>query len=1198
MDYQHLNLHHHRRQRHAMAKLLLLLIGVGLARANNREEVADVREGQDVTLKCRLNNPTLLSTGGQIYWMRQRNGEKDNVAIADTPLDWNYKVDLVPNEGRYDLTISHATYERDNGMFVCRFKEAGTGSDLHTTTVNLTVLIPPGSPRIDPETPTATEGQPIDLECSSQGGSPDPQIIWYRSGSDQKLQSVLKPGGGRDFATTSVLTINPGKDDDGAQYRCVIWNRALTDSEKMEAVVTLSVNYYPRITIGPENPLRVELDQTAVLTCSADAKPPVSNVRWTRGGRFIGTVSNLKIERVSLDDAGRYVCQADNGLGRLREAEVTLDVLYGPRVSVISSKDVDEREDVIISCNVTANPAPVTIEWLKEGDDSFRQNGIDILRLNRVSAVNQGNYVCRAVNILNPTGGEPSDRVGNATVAVRVRHAPGKTFITPKEAIAVQGEQATLTCGADPPGWPMPTYRWWRHDSENTLNLGSNYTIPRASLTDEGTYYCQPSNRLGKGTHASVRVQVHQPPRILEDLPKTAIHRIGKTDLSLTCRAQGKPQPSIRWLKDDEELNPADGLYNILVEQSSVGQNTVHTVQSTLQFRGPLRINDNQLLPTDRGTYKCVFKNDAREVDSSQLLRVEHSPITVHKANKVAFDLKEDAELECRMQAYPQPRFQWSLGPNFIESDGTHYSVNDTALHDDVYASVLTIKGVTEADYGSYTCKGTNTLGEHKTIITLQEKGRPEHPTNLHIINQGTHSIELAWEESFNGGFANTLFYVQAETMSGEMMSHDCQTQNPCTIQPLPQQTAFKLRVKAGNMMGESDFSEPIDAMTLIDVDTIPEPEEVYFERSSDTVSFRVLPTDLMLQAQIELRDGSGKWTPMEKLLPIGSGAHDHGEVYVGEEEPEEVRIRFCSIFVESSCGNYRDGMKVDYRPSMPTQTMSMQYMVAIIVGCVVFVALVALIFICCCCCRRRNNKLKNKTADMEVSHRSVVTQQAPPPPYYTVGMDNKGLDGSMDTGLDDPSKTAIYSSQQYHNYSQNGHINNAQNNNGMGYMDNSYSNSNNGGSVNSQDSLWQVKGHGDPQMTTHMSPHMSQDSRGYQYDPMVHGGYGISGYDDYSHYPASGYQGHSMMEDYPGSRTNYAANGDPYNAVHKQRKRVDHIDGDVSGMPDPYMEHYDQGAAEMNPENKPQISFDESLESGYSTPNSRNRRIIREIIV
>ena len=29
-----------------------------------------------------------------------------------------------------------------------------------------------------------------------------------------------------------------------------------------------------------------------------------------------------------------------------------------------------------------------------------------------------------------------------------------------------------------------------------------------------------------------------------------------------------------------------------------------------------------------------------------------------------------------------------------------------------------------------------------------------------------------------------------------------------------------------------------------------------------------------------------------------------------------------------------------------------------------------------------------------------------------------------------------------------------------------------------------------------------------------------------------------------------------------------------------------------------PQLGYDETLESGYSTPNSRNRRVIREIIV
>lgn len=51
-----------------------------------------MREGQDVTLKCRFNNPSLLQSGEQIYWMREGiNGKPDNVAIADTAFARNYK---------------------------------------------------------------------------------------------------------------------------------------------------------------------------------------------------------------------------------------------------------------------------------------------------------------------------------------------------------------------------------------------------------------------------------------------------------------------------------------------------------------------------------------------------------------------------------------------------------------------------------------------------------------------------------------------------------------------------------------------------------------------------------------------------------------------------------------------------------------------------------------------------------------------------------------------------------------------------------------------------------------------------------------------------------------------------------------------------------------------------------------------------
>jgi echinoid protein len=46
-----------------------------------------------------------------------------------------------------------------------------------------------------------------------------------------------------------------------------------------------------------------------------------------------------------------------------------------------------------------------------------------------------------------------------------------------------------------------------------------------------------------------------------------------------------------------------------------------------------------------------------------------------------------------------------------------------------------------------------------------------------------------------------------------------------------------------------------------------------------------------------------------------------------------------------------------------------------------------------------------------------------------------------------------------------------------------------------------------------------------------------------------------------------------------------------VSGLP--YQENYDE---DTKPPQQVSLSYDESLESGYSTPN--RRRIIREIIV
>lgn len=87
------------------------------------------------------------------------------------------RVDYRPDKGIYDLRITNASYNRDNGRFECRIKASGTGDDVHKQYYNLTVLTPPQPPLVAPGSiVVATEEKKQELTCSSIGGSPDPTI--------------------------------------------------------------------------------------------------------------------------------------------------------------------------------------------------------------------------------------------------------------------------------------------------------------------------------------------------------------------------------------------------------------------------------------------------------------------------------------------------------------------------------------------------------------------------------------------------------------------------------------------------------------------------------------------------------------------------------------------------------------------------------------------------------------------------------------------------------------------------------------------------------------------------------------------------------------------------------------------------------------------------------------------------------------
>lgn len=386
--------------------------------------------------------------------------------------------------------------------------------------------------------------------------------------------------------------------------------------------------------IGPENPLRVERDDSITLQCNVDAKPRVNNVRWMRDDRFIATSFTHVIQKVTAQDAGTYTCMADNGLGQTREAELVLDVQYPPQVSVETGpgmarqREAEEGESVSVQCNVTANPAPVSVEWIRDGRPDFRQSG-EVLRIPKATADSAGVYTCRAVNVLYPSSlsRQRINRIGNASLTLLVRHRPGVARITPDRPVATEGTGVTLTCSASPPGWPTPQYKWWREfdtagpsTSATILATGQKYTIQSVHLSSEGRYRCQASNEMGTGDAAAVLLTVHHAPKFATKLQPHVTRRASDIGFSAICAAQGKPKPTVTWYKDGREVVP--DWFDVATDETEMA-NGVTTVHSTLKFQGRERPRGNQLVPSDRGVYSCAFENDVKRVESSMLLRIE-----------------------------------------------------------------------------------------------------------------------------------------------------------------------------------------------------------------------------------------------------------------------------------------------------------------------------------------------------------------------------------------------------------------------------------------------------------------------------------------------------------------------------------------------------------------------------------------------
>uniref|UniRef100_A0A087YHW1 Cell adhesion molecule-related/down-regulated by oncogenes n=1 Tax=Poecilia formosa TaxID=48698 RepID=A0A087YHW1_POEFO len=270
----------------------------------------------------------------------------------------------------------------DAGTYQCLAKnEAGVTVARTKLVLQVPPMIPPAQTEL-----SVIQGFQALLPCAAQG-LPEPRVLWEKDGvvvpNLLGKFTILRSG---ELIIERVET-QPG---DAGIFTCVATNPA--GSARRD--IRLSINTRP---VFKELPGDVTLNkgQSLALSCHAQGTPPPS-ISWTINNKpYKGAItdeagrSSVLSENVTLNDAGTYVCLAENSVGSIRALSFVRirepPVLKG---EAHTSQTVVQGGTAMLDCPVHGDPSPV-LRWLR--------NGKPLNRLLRMQALHNGSLVIYSI---------------------------------------------------------------------------------------------------------------------------------------------------------------------------------------------------------------------------------------------------------------------------------------------------------------------------------------------------------------------------------------------------------------------------------------------------------------------------------------------------------------------------------------------------------------------------------------------------------------------------------------------------------------------------------------------------------------------------------------------------------------------------------------------------------------------------------
>lgn len=226
----------------------------------------------------------------------------------------------------------------------------------------------------------------------------------------------------------AVAIAGVGPQDEGP-YTCALQ----TPARPRTARLFLSVQVPAHIT-EVSGPVTVDEGGDVTLRCLAAGRPEPS-VSW-RLPRATGATPGelLAIGGIRRGQAGRYLCEATNGVAQPDTRAVAVTVNYPPSITEARGARPPPGQPALLRCDALGEPPP-TFQWFKDerplqgeapGGPRVRSERLrSLLLFPNVTRSHYGNYTCRAANAL-----------GLASARLRLLH-PGPTDDAPPLLAAV-----------------------------------------------------------------------------------------------------------------------------------------------------------------------------------------------------------------------------------------------------------------------------------------------------------------------------------------------------------------------------------------------------------------------------------------------------------------------------------------------------------------------------------------------------------------------------------------------------------------------------------------------------------------------------------------------------------------------------------------------------------------------------------------